>query len=150
MDFRGRGASGGEFENDPVILDALAALDFLRQRGFSRYVCLGAGLGGTTCMVMALEDPPEALIVLSSSLTIGQNNTLAESDLARLSMPKLFAYGERDSFGFPAAMQTIHRRAAGPKALLTCDTAAHGSDLLYGTCGEDFYQQILSFLNEIN
>jgi pimeloyl-ACP methyl ester carboxylesterase len=149
VDFRGRGGSGGEFENDPVILDVQAALDFLRQRGFSRYVCLGAGLGGTTCMVMALTEPPAALIILSSTLSSGPNNSLAEDDLVHLSMPKLFAYGENDGFGFPDAMQAMYRRAPEPKEIAICDSAAHGSDLLYGSCGEEIYQQILAMIQGV-
>ena len=150
IDFRGRGESGGEFENDPVILDALAALDFLQQRGFNRYVCMGAGLGGTACMVMALTEPPAGLVVLSSSLFVGPINSIEEADLALLSMPKLFAYGEKDGFGFPDAMKDIYRRAAEPKELITCDSAAHGSALLYGSCGEEMYQQILSLIQDID
>jgi pimeloyl-ACP methyl ester carboxylesterase len=150
VDFRGRGESGGEFENDPVILDARAALDFLQQRGFDRYVCIGAGLGGTTCMVLAQTEPPAGLIVLSSTLSAGPTNTIEETDLAHLSMPKLIAYGEKDGFGFPEAMEDIYRRAAEPKQLVTCDSAGHGSVLLYGSCGEELYQQILSLIQDID
>jgi alpha/beta superfamily hydrolase len=150
VDFRGRGASGGDFENDPVALDARAALDFLHQQGHSSYVCVGAGVGGTTCMVLALEDPPEGMIIMSSSLSVGPNNQVNEADLAKFGMPKLLIYGEKDAFGFPQAMQDIYRRSAEPRFLFTCDSAAHGSDLLYGACGEEIYQQIISLLEEIN
>lgn len=150
LDFRGRGLSGGKFENDPVVLDAQAGLEFLRQRGFTRFVCLGAGIGGTTCMVLAVTEQPEGLIVLSSSLAAGPTNQVAEGDLVKFSMPKLFSYGENDGLGFPEAMDKIYRRAAEPKELVTCDSAAHGSDLLYGSCGEEIYQHILTFVQDIN
>jgi pimeloyl-ACP methyl ester carboxylesterase len=150
VDFRGRGASGGEFVNDPVVLDARAALDFLRQRGYNDYICMGAGLGGTTCMVLALTDPPQGLVILSSSMSVGPTNQVTEADLAKLKMPKLFLYGEKDAFGFPEAMQNMYRRAAEPKALITCDSAAHGTTLLYGSCGQEIDQQILSFLKDLN
>ena len=149
LDFRGRGQSGGEFANDPVVLDARAGLEFLCQRGFSRHVCLGAGVGGTTCMVLALTEQLEGLIVLSSTLAAGPTNMVAETDLAKISMPKLFIYGENDAFGFPEAMEGIYRQAAPPKELVTCDSAAHGSDLLYGSCGEDIHQQIFTFIQDI-
>ncbi|MFN2212769.1 MAG: alpha/beta hydrolase [Anaerolineales bacterium] len=148
VDFRGRGASGGEFVNDPVVLDARAALDFLHQRGYSDYICMGAGLGGTTCMVLALTDPPQGLVILSSSMSVGPANQVTEADLVKLKMPKLFLYGEKDAFGFPEAMQNIYRRAAEPKALLTCDSAAHGTTLLYGSCGQEIDQRILDFIQE--
>ena len=95
---------------------------------------------------MALTEPPTGLIVLSSTLSVGPLTTMEESDLAALSMPKLLAYGERDTFGFPEAMQAIHRRSAEPKELATCDSAAHGTALLYGSCGEEIFQQILAVI----
>lgn len=149
VDFRGRGASGGEFVNDPVVLDARAALDFLRQRGYNDYICMGAGLGGTTCMVLALTDPPQGLVILSSSMSAGLTNQVTEAELASLKMPKLFLYGENDSSGFPQAMQDMYRRAVEPKELITCDSAAHGTTLLYGTCGQEIDQSILDFVQEI-
>ena len=111
---------------------------------------MGAGLGGTTCMVIALTEPPEGLIVLSSTLSAGPTNSIEETDFARLTMPKLFAYGENDGFGFPEAMQGMYRRAAEPKKIATCDSAAHGSTLLYGSCGEEMYQQILTVIQSID
>lgn len=148
-DFRGRGDSGGEFVNDPLMLDAQAGIEFLRGRGVTRFICIGAGVGGTTCMHIATTESLEGLVVLSSSLQAGPTNLVTESDLAQLSIPKLFLYGERDGFGFPEAMENIYQKSAQPKELITCDTAAHGSDLLYGTCGEDIHQQILTFLEGI-
>jgi pimeloyl-ACP methyl ester carboxylesterase len=150
LDFRGRGGSGGDFGNDLVMLDAQAGLDFLRQRGFSRFVCIGAGVGGTTCMFIAKNEDLLGLVVLSSSLSSGPTNQVSEADLAQLTIPKLYLYGERDSFGFPEAMQKIYRLSAEPKALTTCDTAAHGTDLLYGPCSEDIHLQLLYFLESID
>lgn len=149
LDFRGRGGSGGEFANDPIMLDAQAGLDFLRDRGYSRFVCIGAGVGGTTCMYISMSENLGGLVLLSSSLQAGPTNKVSESDLAQLSIPKLFLYGERDGFGFPEAMEKIYRNSPEPKALITCETAAHGSDLLYGSCGENIHQQLLAFLEEI-
>jgi len=129
-DFRSRASSEGEFVNDPLMLYAQAGFDFMRQRGISRFVCIGAGVGGPTCMYMALTKDLEGLVSLSSSLQARPTNRINESDLARLSMPNLFLYRERDGFGFPEAMENIYRYSAGTKALFACDTAAHGSELL--------------------
>lgn len=150
VDFRGRGGSGGEFANDPVTLDAQAALDFLQGRGFTRFVCIGAGVGGTTCMHLTLTQDLAGLVVLSSSLSAGQTNQITEADLKKLTIPKLYLYGERDGFGFPEAMENIYRVSGEPKELFTCDTAAHGSDLLSGSCGEDSQQGILEFLDDLD
>lgn len=149
-DFRGRGDSGGEFVNDPLMLDAKAGIDFLKERGMTRFVCIGAGVGGTTCMHMALSEDLEGLVVLSSSLQAGPTNQVSETDLDHFTMPKFFLYGERDSFGFPEAMEKIYRASPEPKSLLTCKTAAHGTDLFYGSCGEEIHLQLLEFLESIN
>lgn len=149
IDFRGRGSSGGEFANDPVTLDAQAALDFLRERGFTRFVCIGAGVGGTTCMHLTLTEDLAGLVVLSSSLSAGPTNQVTEADLLQLTIPKLYLYGSRDGFGFPEAMENIYRVSGEPKELITCESAAHGSDLLYGSCGDDIYQGIITSLEEL-
>jgi pimeloyl-ACP methyl ester carboxylesterase len=83
-------------------------------------------------------------------MSVGPTNQVTEADLGKLKMPKLFLYGEKDAFGFPEAMQNIYRRAAEPKALITCDSAAHGTTLLYGSCGQEIDQQLLSFLKDLN
>jgi len=149
VDFRGRGESGGEFTNDPVTLDTQAALDFLHERGFDRPVCIGAGIGGTTCMHFAALDVFAGMVILSASLVVGPINYVTEKELGQLTIPKLYLYGERDGHGFPDAMQKIYQVSAQPKAVITCDTAAHGSDLLISSCGEDIHQQIFSFLENI-
>lgn len=148
LDFRGRGDSGGDFVNGPVVLDTQSALEFLHERGFLRIVCIGAGLGGTTCMHLANE--MVGIVVLSSTRQTGhQNNSVTEAELAQLTIPKFYLYGKRDGFGFPEAMQKIYQVSAGPKDLFTCDTAAHGSDLLNTPCGEDIKRQILTFLEDL-
>ena len=67
-DFRSRASSEGEFVNDPLMLYAQAGFDFMRQRGISRFVCIGVGVGCPTCMYMALTKDLEGLVSLSSSL----------------------------------------------------------------------------------
>lgn len=150
IDFRGRGKSGGEFASDPLILDTQAALNFLQERGFERFVCIGAGVGGTTCMHPTFHVDLSGIIVLSGSLGSGITNKVTEAELAQLTIPKLYIYGEKDSFGFPEAMQKIYRVSAEPKALITCDTGAHGSDLLNVACGDEIREKILAFLGEID
>jgi pimeloyl-ACP methyl ester carboxylesterase len=149
VDFRGRGESGGEFSNDPVTLDTQAALDFLHERGFDRPVCIGAGIGGTTCMHFAALDEFAGMVILSASLVVGPINYVSESELGQLTIPKLYLYGERDGHGFPDAMQKIYQVSAQPKGIISCDTAAHGSDLLISSCGEDIQQQIFSYLENL-
>ncbi len=149
IDFRGRGQSGGEMVTNLLILDAQAAVAFLQERGFSEIVCVGAGMGGTTCMRLALDGELAGIVILSSSMEAGESNKVTAQDLASLTIPKLYIYGEKDGLGFPAAMQGIYAASAGPKELLVCDNAAHGTELLYSSCGEDVHQHILAILEEL-
>lgn len=151
LDFRGRGKSGGEFENDLLPLDVLATLQFLKERGYERFVCVGAGMGGLTCMRLAVDGVDfEGLVVLSASLEAGPNNKISTTEIAQIEIPKLYFYGENDGFGFSDAMETIYASSTPPKNLVVCpDTAAHGTELLNLACGDKITQQILAFLDEL-
>ena len=151
LDFRGRGKSGGEFENDLLPLDVLATLQFLKERSYERFVCVGAGMGGLTCMRLAVDGVDfEGLVVLSASLEAGPNNKITTTEIAQIEIPKLYFYGENDGFGFSDAMETIYASSTSPKNLVVCpDTAAHGTELLNLACGDKITQQILAFLDEL-
>ncbi len=151
LDFRGRGKSGGEFKNDLLPLDVLAALQFLKERGYERFVCVGADVGGLTCMRLAVDGVDfEGLVVLSTTLSAGQKNKITTTEIAQIEIPKLYFYGENDGFGLSDAMETIYASSMFPKNLIVCpDTAAHGTELLNGACGDQIKQQILAFLDEL-
>lgn len=100
-------------------------------------------------MHLTLTEDLAGLVVLSSSLSAGPTNQVTEADLLQLTIPKLYLYGSRDGFGFPEAMENIYRVSGEPKELITCESAAHGSDLLYGSCGDDIYQGIITSLEEL-
>jgi pimeloyl-ACP methyl ester carboxylesterase len=150
LDFRGRGKSGGEVENDLLPLDVLAALRFLQDRGYERIVCVGAGMGGLTCMRLALDGVDfEGLVILSMSLEAGPTNKVAESEIPQIDIPKLYLYGENDGYGFSDAMEAIYAASAQPKEMIVCpDTAAHGTELLHVDCGDEVRQKILAFLRD--
>ncbi len=151
LDFRGRGKSGGEFGNDLLPMDVLATLQFLRDRGYERFVCAGAGMGGLTCMRLAIDGVDfEGLVVLSASLEAGPNNKITTTEIAQIQIPKLFYYGENDGYGFSDAMETIYASSTPPKNLVICpNTAAHGTELLNSACGDKITQQTLAFLDEL-
>lgn len=147
VDLRGRGDSGGEMYPPWMILDARAARDFLRQRNFNRIVCLGASMGGTTCLRLALDGDLTAVVVISSTQSVGGENGVSAPDLRALTIPKLFVYGVRDSM-IPAEMELMFRNSTEPKQLITYDHAAHGTDLFLSIYGDDLRQQLFTFLRD--
>lgn len=148
VDLRGRGESGGDMYPPYMILDARAAIEFLRQRDFKRVVCLGASMGGTTCLRLAVEDELVGVVVISSTQSVGGENGVSVQDLRALTIPKLFVYGERDSI-IPSEMESMFRYSAESKQLITYKHAAHGTDLFLSTYGDDLRQQLLTFLQEL-
>jgi pimeloyl-ACP methyl ester carboxylesterase len=147
LDLRGRGESGGEMHPPKMILDARAGIELLRQRNFSRFACLGASMGGTTCLRLALDGDLEGAVVISSTQSVGGDNGVSAPDLRALTIPKLYIYGVRDAI-IPGDMELMFRNSAEPKQLITYDHAAHGTDLLLSVYGDDMRRQLLAFLIE--
>lgn len=148
LDLRGRGESGGDMHPPKMILDARAGIDFLRQRNFERFACLGASMGGTTCLRLALDEDLEGVVVISSTSSVGGENGVSAPDLRALTIPKLYVYGERDAI-IPGEMELMFRNSAEPKQLIIYDHGAHGTDLLLSAFGDDLREQLLGFLDEL-
>jgi alpha-beta hydrolase superfamily lysophospholipase len=148
LDLRGRGESGGEMHPPKMILDARAGAEFLRQWNFERLACLGASMGGTTCLRLALDGDLVGVVVISSTQSVGGENGVSAPDLRALMIPKLYVYGERDAI-IPGEMELMFRNSAEPKQLITYDHAAHGTDLLLSAYGDDLRQQLLGFIDEL-
>jgi formylglycine-generating enzyme required for sulfatase activity len=146
VDFRGCGASGGRLVEDHLILDARAAVAFLHARGVERLVCIGASLGGTTCLRLAADAEIEGVAALSSLMSAGPTNQVTEQELPGLGMPSLFAYGNRDAPQVRMEMARMHRAAGLPKDLMVLDGAAHGAELLDAPQGEELRGRLLGLV----
>ncbi len=151
LDFRGRGESSGDVRNDLLPLDILAAIQYLQEQGYERFVCVGAGMGGTTCMRLALDGVDlDGLVVLAASLQAGPNNQVTTAEIPRIQIPKFYIYGENDGYGFSDAMEKIYAASTYPKELLICpDTAAHGTELLNMACGDEIRKKMMVYLNAL-
>ncbi len=79
FDLRGHGQSagwctGGELE----ALDVLAAVDYMRRRGYRRVVTAGASLGGIAVIrAAAADNPPDAVVAISTPARWGTSDTKA-------------------------------------------------------------------------
>lgn len=148
VDLRGRGESGGSLQTNEMILDAQAAVGFLKERGYERIACLGASMGGTTCLRLAMDGDLVGVVVISSTQSVGGDNQISSPALAALTIPKLFIYGDKDMV-IPGTMTLMHKVAAEPKILVVYDSAAHGTDLFNTPYGDDLRQQLLNFLKAL-
>ena len=149
IDFRGRGESEGNPANlatNLMIKDARAAVQFLQARGYNRLVCMGASMGGTTCLRLAMETELEGVVVIASTMRVGQDNRVTTADLSQLTIPKLFVCGRNDFTDVVSDMSTMYRAAQQPKQEVIYDNAAHGTSLLLGPYGDDLRQHLLDFL----
>lgn len=151
FDFRGRGKSGGTVHESSLPKDARAAVDFLRDRGYTRLICIGAGMwGGWPCTLLALEGSLEAFAVLSSPMTAGPTGSVSVEELAALTVPKLYVYGEKDSEGVAESMAEVYRVSAEPKEQVVYDTSARGTNLFRSPYADDLTQQLLDFLEQVH
>jgi pimeloyl-ACP methyl ester carboxylesterase len=150
FDFRGRGKSGGSVHESSLPIDARAAAGFLRDRGYTRLVCVGAGMwGGWPCTLLALEGSLEGFAVLSSPMSVGPTGSVSVAELAALTIPKLYVYGDKDYENVPENMAEVYRVSAQPKEQVVYATAARGTNLFRSPYADDLTQKLLGFLEGI-
>jgi pimeloyl-ACP methyl ester carboxylesterase len=148
LDFRGVGRSEGRLQTNRLIYDARAAFEFLRGRGYHHVICMGASMGGTSCMRLALDVEIEGLVVLASTTSTGDPNTVTTEDMARLTMPKLFIVGSRDSLVVVDDMKKMYRSCPAPKELVIYNQASHGTALFATSDGDRLRQKLLDFVEQ--
>jgi formylglycine-generating enzyme required for sulfatase activity len=108
---------------------------------------MGAGIwGGEPCLRLALEGELEGLVLIAAPMSSEATESATGQDLSRLTIPKLFVYGERDSEGVPEGMSQMYRKAGEPKEVVSYDSAARGTQLFRSPYGDEFRQVLLGFL----
>jgi pimeloyl-ACP methyl ester carboxylesterase len=143
FDFPGSGASG-EFSWSSPPFDVVAVIDFLRERGYERIVCLGASLGAFGCFKAAvLRSDLAGLVIIADGITA----TTGE-EAATLLMPKLFVRG-RDANDIVQAMHDVYQLVPTPKEFVTLSAPAHGTDLFHSDDKDEFRDLLVEFLESI-
>ena len=150
LDFRGYGHSKG----DPtakyyLIRDMRAVIDYLLDLGYDRFVCIGASMGGTTCLRTAVEYDLEGLVVIGSLYTSGEPTNITEEQLAGLTIPKLFITTENDGYEVPEAIKSMYNVSQEPKLLRVFPGEAHGTKMFDQLYGEEFTAELLAFLESM-
>lgn len=142
FDFPGNvGSSTGTFKFNQVQFDALAVIDYLRNKGYERIVCMGASIGASACFEAARIDPNLAGIVLISAPV----ETTAE-DTAGLLMPKLLITG--DESDVVDALKSAYEILPDPKQYVFINQKAHGTEML--NTDDQLRDILVAFLAGIN
>ncbi len=148
FDFRGLGESGGYWGYATLDKDVRAALNYLQDQQHNQIVCVGASMGGTACLRVAIDDEPFlGLITLSSPLVTGYNDLVVlPEELNALTLPKLFITGEDD---FPVVVRDtkkMYELSPEPKRLVLLQAHEHGTDLFFSSVGQELSATMLDFL----
>ncbi|WP_223166795.1 alpha/beta hydrolase [Nonomuraea sp. SYSU D8015] len=141
MDYRGYGGNPGSPTEEGLYLDALAARQFL---GDGRVIYFGESLGAAVATRLALEHPPEGLVLRSPFTDLaaaGQVNypflpvRLLLRDrfpvserLATVKVPTVVVYGTRDTI-VPARLSREVAKAAGGQVTTVEMAGAGHNDL---------------------
>jgi alpha/beta superfamily hydrolase len=142
FDFPGVGTSTGSFSFSATIPDALAVIDFLRERGYERIVCIGASMGADGCFGAGLLRPEMAGLVIIA----GPPTTTAE-EAATLLMPKLYLVGNEPDV--KDEMNESYKLLPMPKEFKTINAKAHGTDLLHTDAADEFNEILVDFLESV-
>jgi len=148
LDFRGRGSSRGDINaTNLLILDMRVLIDHLHESGYKRLVCIGASMGGSTCLRAAVEYDLEGLVVIGSMMSNGEPTRTRPEELAALEMPKLFITTENDRYPeIPSAIRSMYKISQEPRLLRVFPGEAHGTEMFNQPYGEQFTAELLAFL----
>ena len=150
LDFRGYGHSKGDLtQKYYLIRDMRAVIDYLKGEGYERFVCIGASMGGTTCMRAAVEYDLLGMVVIGSLYTQGEPTQVTEEELAALTIPKLFITTENDGYGVPEQIKSMYQVSQEPKQLRIFPGEVHGTQMFNQPYADEFTALLLAFLESV-
>jgi pimeloyl-ACP methyl ester carboxylesterase len=152
FDFRCYGESGcGGRDSGSILIsrDIGAAINFLREHGFERIVCIGASMGGRACINAAFENELVGLVIVAGTGSSDPDRKNLD-DFVSPDMPKLFIVSEDDHIADRTlSMTRLFESAPEPKTFKTYPGIAHGTELFDSTYKQAFRQTLFDFLKGI-
>ena len=153
FDFRGFGVSfadssagSGDRTN---VMDLRGAIAFLREQGYERVVCLGACMGGTACVTVALDEEFVGLGIVAASVPGRVGGKRYPNDLVNPDMPKLFTVTEDDIFPQTiVGTSLMYERAPEPRTGKLFPGTVHGTELFNTQHADQFQALLLNFLRD--
>jgi len=150
LDFRGRGQSKGDINATYYIIrDMRALIDHLHEEGYDRIVCIGASMGGSTCLRAAVEYNLEGVMVIGSLMGTGKPTTITADELVALTVPKLFITTEKDGYNVPETIKYMYKISQEPKQIRVFPGDAHGTEMFKQSYEEEFTAELLAFLEAV-
>ncbi|MBN2555241.1 MAG: alpha/beta hydrolase [Anaerolineales bacterium] len=155
FDFRGYGHSF----NDGMLLDsdwqtrdaayaedARAAIQWVREQGYTRILCIGADMGGTACINAALTESLEGLVVIGSEYNLDNSDLSYPADLQNPAAQKLFITTALDEERYIESIQQLYEISPEPRELITLPGSAHGTGILFTSHEDAFITALLDFM----
>ena len=137
IDFRGYGNSK-KGDGGNLYHDILGAIDYLKEKGFSRIAIVGGSMGGAA-VLKALEtniDPTIKKVVLLAPA--GGKGIYSES------IDKLFIISEKE--GLFTRVKQIYNQSSDPKKLETFPGGTHAQHMFKEKYSEELIEKIIDFL----
>ncbi len=133
------------------LTDVLTAMRYLRDRGYSRIVCMGASMGASACLHASMKEELAGLVFIAGDREMVLNGGWYPDDIVNPDMPKLFIVAEQDPYTVVVGdTQRYYRDSPEPKQLILYPDAVHGTDLFATPSGSAFHQALMDFLLAIN
>ncbi|HUS84313.1 MAG TPA: alpha/beta fold hydrolase [Anaerolineales bacterium] len=126
--------------------DLGAAIDFLREQGFERFVCIGASMGGRGCVNAAFGEVLVGLVIVSGTGSSDPDRQNLD-DFINPDMPKLFIVSENDHIADRTlSMTRLYESAPEPKIFKIFPGIAHGTELFDTKYDREFRDALFDFL----
>jgi uncharacterized protein len=127
--------------------DLHGAAAYLRSRGATRIVLIGASLGGMVTAKAAKGTRADAVAIIAAPADRPDFDlSVAPADLRAVTGPKLFIASDNDATVAAAETRTIFDRAPEPKTWRSFPGTAHGTQLLDTEQAETFRRTIIEFV----
>jgi fermentation-respiration switch protein FrsA (DUF1100 family) len=132
-----------------TVADLTAAVAYLRGRGASRIVLVGASLGGIATGKVAGPAGAAAVVVLSAPRELTDYDlVVSPAELAPVTAPKLFVASEADDTVPLAATREYYEQAPEPRRFVSFPGTAHGVRILAGPHGDELRALLLDFITQ--
>jgi pimeloyl-ACP methyl ester carboxylesterase len=149
FDFRGYGKSKGSRSNADLPRDLQAAVAFLKAHGASRFVILGAGLGGSAAIPVAEKDPSVIGLAMISTPRSIDGLEISDSLLSSLQTPSLWLAARND---MTQNVEELFAGAGSTKKDLWIyeGSSLHGTYILEGADSADLQRRLLEFVAAVS
>lgn len=146
FDFRGYGETGGSQDIARIDRDLIAAVRYLRERGYQRVVLVGASMGGTAALKVAARDEFDELVAGAVAVSAPESfrGLVARDDVGNIEAPVLFVASEGDGSAADS-LESLYERTSGFKERQVYTGDAHGTELLEGEHADEFKALLFDF-----